>query len=401
MTPRAAPSARRASALPASRIEISRAAYRANLDLLRSVVSPDCAISSVVKGNAYGHGIPNIVKLAEDWGIRHFSVFQASEAKAVLDASTAGSAVMVMGFLSPDELDWAVANDVSFFVFDLDRLRRARAAAQRTGKSARVHLDVETGMNRIGLSKSELDAAIHELHAAPHDLVLEGLCTHYAGAESEGNHLRVQRQIVVFEERARQLAEAGLRPQIRHTACSAATFSYPQTHLDLVRVGIAQYGLWPSQETRMRFLLQHEEENGEPVPDPLRRVMRWVSSVLSVKTVEAGEFVGYGRSYLATRRQRIAAIPVGYAQGFPRVLSNLGYVLVRGRRAPVAGRVNMNLTTVNVTEIPTVKAGDEVVLIGRQRREEISVGWFGDITQMLNYEVLVRIPQDIPRVIVS
>jgi alanine racemase len=128
--------------------------------------------------------------------------------------------------------------------------------------------------------------------------------------------------------------------------------------------------------------------------------MRWVTSVMSVKTVEPGQFVGYGTSYLTTRRQRIATIPVGYGQGFPRVLSNLGYVLVGGRRAPVVGVVNMNLTTIDVTEIPDVNAGDEVVLIGRQGGEAISVGWFGDITRMLNYEVLVRIPRDVPRVMV-
>jgi alanine racemase len=386
--------------MPASRIEISRSAYRGNLDVVRSVVGPDRAISSVVKGNAYGHGIRNIVELAEEWGVRHFSVFHAGEAQEVLDASRAGSSVMVMGFLSRDELAWAVEHGVSFFAFDLERIHVARELAERTGTRARVHLDLETGMNRIGLSKDEYFEALEVLRASPDTLAFAGLCTHYAGAESEGNYLRIQRQIGVFEERSREAAERGLQPELQHTACSAALFTYPQTRLDLVRVGIAQYGLWPSQETRMRFLLQRAEENGTPVSDPLHRVMRWVSSVMAVKTVEAGEFVGYGRSYQATRRQRIATIPVGYGNGFPRVLSNLGYVLVRGKRAPVVGLVNMNLTTLDVTEIPNVKPGDEVVLIGRQRREEIPVAWFGDITRMLNYEVLVRIPRDVPRVLV-
>lgn len=385
--------------VPASRIEISRRAYRSNLDLLRDVVGPGCAISSVVKGNAYGHGIGNIVELAEEWGIRHFSVFHAGEARAVLDASKKDTTVMVMGFLAAEEVEWAVENRVAFFVFDLGRLREARDVAGRIGKPARVHLDLETGMNRTGLSREDFAEALDLLQRSPDTLRFEGLCTHYAGAESEGNHLRVQRQIEVFEERTRTAAARGLRPSVRHTACSAATFSYPQTRMDLVRAGIAQYGFWPSQETRMRFLLQREEENGEPVPDPLRRVMRWVTSVMSVKTVEPGQFVGYGTSYLTTRRQRIATIPVGYGQGFPRVLSNLGHVVVRERRAPVVGVVNMNLTTIDVTEIPGVEAGDEVVLIGRQGDEEISVGWFGDITRMLNYEVLVRIPREVPRVV--
>jgi alanine racemase len=386
---------------PASRIEISRRAYVRNHKLLRSVIGPDCVFSSVVKGNAYGHGVRNIVELAEAQGVRHFSVFQAFEAAEVLAASREKSEAMVMGYLAPEEIEWAVEHDVSFFVFDLDRLRQAADAGARIGKPAHVHLDLETGMNRTGLNEDELETALDLLEARPDALRFEGLCTHYAGAESEGNHLRIQRQIEVFEDRTRRAKERGQTPRYRHTACSAATFSYPETHMNLVRVGIAQYGYWPSQETRMRFLLRQQEKNGAPVPDPLRRVMRWVTSVMSVKRVEAGEFVGYGRSHLTTRPQIIATIPVGYAQGFPRVLSNLGYVLVNGRRAPVVGVVNMNLTTVDVTEIPDVKPGDEVVLIGRQGRAEISVGWFGDITRMLNYEVLVRIPRDVPRVMTS
>lgn len=388
-------------ATPASRIEISRRAYARNVALLRAVVGPDCTVSSVVKGNAYGHGIRNVVELAEEQGIRHFSVFQAAEAVEVLAASRLDSDAMVMGHLAPEEIEWAVENEVSFFVFDVDRLRRARDAARRIGRPARVHLDLETGMNRTGLEAGELEAALDLLESSGDSLRFEGLCTHYAGAESEGNHLRVQRQIEVFGERARRVAARGLAPRFRHTACSAATFAYPETRMDLVRVGIAQYGYWPSQETRMRFLLQQPAQDGGPVSDPLRRVMRWVTSVMSVKTVEAGRFVGYGTSYLTTRSQRIATIPVGYGQGFPRVLSNLGYVLVGGRRAPVAGVVNMNLTTIDVTEIEDVKVGDEVVLIGRQGREEVSVGWFGDITRMLNYEVLVRIPREVPRVMTA
>lgn len=391
-----------AGIVPASRIEISRRAYRNNVKLLRSVVGQDCTISSVVKGNAYGHGIGNIVRLAEEQGIRHFSVFQAGEAQEVLEASKGGSTVMVMGFLAPEEVEWAVERGVAFFVFELERLRLAREAAERIGKRARVHLDLETGMNRLGLTEQQFGEALDMIGKSPDRLAFEGLCTHYAGAESEGNFLRIQRQIEVFEERTRTAAERGLRPEVRHTACSAATFSYPETRMDLVRVGIAQYGYWPSQETRMRYLIRERDANGEgPIKDPLVRVMRWVSTVMSVETVEAGEFVGYGRSHLTTRRQRIASIPVGYGQGFPRMLSNLGYVLVRGRRAQVVGLVNMNLTLVDVTEIKDVQVGDEVVLIGKQGREEISVGWFGDITRTLNYEVLVRIPRDVPRVVVS
>jgi alanine racemase len=384
-----------------SRVEISRSAYRKNLSRLQSLVGPDCAISSVVKGNAYGHGIANIVPLAEEWGIRHFCVFQTAEAREVVEASRADSAVLVLGFMTADEVEWAVEQGVSFAAFDVERIRLARAAAERVGRPALVHLDVETGMNRSGLDGADFAQAVDLVRTSPDTLRLDGLCTHYAGAESEGNFLRIRKQIAVFHDRLGYLRERGLEPRLLHTAGSAATFTYPETHFDLVRIGIAQYGFWPSQETRMRFLAD-EYEKAERVPrDPLRRVMRWVTSVMSVKSVAAGEFVGYGRSYLTTRRQRIASIPVGYAQGFPRVLSNLGFVLVRGQRAPVVGLVNMNLATIDVTEIDGVCPGDEVVLIGRQGRKEISVGWFGDLTRTLNYEVIVRIPREIPRLVTT
>lgn len=380
-------------------VELDRSAYFDNLDLLRAVVGPGCTISPVVKGNAYGHGIGNVVPMAEEWGIRHFSVFHAGEAMEVLAASRVGSDVLVLGHLTDDELAWAVEQGVSFQVFDSHRLRWAESAARRIGRAAKVHLELETGMNRTGLEGAELAEALDRIAASEGALVCEGISTHYAGAESEGNFVRVREQIERYHRALEIAAERGVRPRIRHTACSAATFAYPETRLDLVRTGIVTYGFWPSQETRMRWLLEHSDGPTRPATDPLRRVMRWVTRVMTVRDVPPGRFVGYGRTYLTTRPQRIATVPVGYASGFPRVLSNLGVVLVNGQRAPVVGLVNMNLTTIDVTEIPGVAAGDEVVLIGRQGDEEITVGWFGDMTQTLNYEVLVRIPREVPRVV--
>ena len=381
-------------------LEIDRTFYRSNLDLMQTVVRPDCAISCVVKGNAYGHGISSIVPLAEEWGIRHFSVFHAGEALEVQQASNAESDILVLGFLTDDELEWAVEQDISFQVFDLHRLRWAEDAARRVGRPARVHLELETGMNRTGLDDADFREAVERVAASSGTLDCDGICTHFAGAESEGNFVRIRDQIDRFHRAVEIAAERGIRPRLRHTAGSAATFAYPETHLDLVRVGISQYGFWPSQETRMRFLLARSDGGpAPPVEDPLKRVMRWVTRVMTVRDVPPGRFVGYGRSYLTTRPQRIATLPVGYAQGFPRVLTNLGVVLVNGQRAPVVGVVNMNLTTIDVTEIPGVAPGDEVVLIGRQGDKEITVGWFGDMTQTLNYEVLVRIPREVPRVV--
>jgi alanine racemase len=255
-------------------------------------------------------------------------------------------------------------------------------------------------MNRIGLEAKEFKRAIGAVLASP-ELELDGICTHLAGAESEGNHVRVRRQLTRYRRALASAAKQGAVPRLRHTAASAAAFAYPEARFDLVRAGISQYGFWPSQETRMRYLLAHTDAPSLPVGDPLVRVMRWVTRVMTVREVPPGEFVGYGRSYLTTRPQRIAVLPVGYAQGFPRVLSNLGVVLVRGQRAPVVGMVNMNLTTIDVTEVEGVEVGDEAVMIGRDGDEEITVSWFGDMTKTLNYEVLVRIPFEVPRVVVA
>ncbi|MBZ0268894.1 alanine racemase, partial [bacterium] len=336
---------------------------------------------------------------AEEWGIRHFSVFHAGEAMEVRAASREDSDILILGHLTDDELAWAVETGVSFQAFDARRLRWAEAAARKTGRAAKVHLELETGMNRTGLDTNEFLGALDRIAASEGALVCEGVTTHYAGAESEGNFVRIREQIDRYRKALELAAERGVRPRIRHTACSAATFAYPETRMDLVRTGIVTYGFWPSQETRMRYLIENSDGPTLPATDPLRRVMRWVTRVMTVRDVPPGRFVGYGRTYLTTRMQRIATVPVGYAVGFPRVLSNLGVVLVNGQRAPVVGLVNMNLTTIDVTEIPGVAPGDEVVLIGSQGDKEITVGWFGDMTQTLNYEVLVRIPREVPRVI--
>ncbi len=380
-----------------SRLTISAEKYRHNIQVLRSLLNTGTRLSSVVKGNAYGHGVPQVIPLAESCGIDHFTVYSASEAREVADVARDDSDILILGDLTGDEMEWAVQTGVHFAVFDRERLGRARDVAASLGRAAKVHLEIETGMNRTGLRPDELERVADDLRTHASHFDVEGAFTHYAGAESEANYLRVRKQIRTFHKRIARLRELGVRPRLLHTAGSAATITYPETHMDLVRVGIAQYGFWPSQETRMRYLIERSGPALPDEPDPLQRIIRWISSVMSVQTVPPGQFIGYGTSYLTTREQRIATIPVGYSHGFPRVLSNLGFVLVRGVRAPVVGVVNMNCTTLDVTEIPDVEVGDEVVLIGRQGHREISVGWFGDLTRSLNYEVLVRIPREIPR----
>ena len=382
-----------------SHIELSRDALRSNLRFLRRVVGPGVRFCSVVKGDAYGHGIRHFVPMAEDCGVRGFAVFDATEAEAVLRARRTDCDVMIMGHIDPQDLPWAVQEGIAVWVFDDRRLEAAADAAGRIGRTARVHLELETGLNRTGLKGPALTRIVQQILDAGARIVVEGVCTHLAGAESAANAQRIQEQLHRFEAACEALRAQGLTIPLRHTACSAAALTLPHTRMDLVRVGIAQFGFWPSTETRIQYRLQEGGGMEQRFHDPLHRVLRWSSELMEVKEVPPGEFIGYGTSYMTTSRQRIGAVPVGYAHGFARQLSNLGHLLVRGRRAPVVGVVNMSMMLVDVTHIPGARPGDEVVVIGRQGRAEISVSSFSDLARTPNYEVLVRIPSDLPRIV--
>lgn len=381
--------------LQTSYIEISRKAYRNNLRYLKKIIGRDVVFSSVIKGNAYGHGVENIIPLAEESDIHHFSVFSACEAYKALEILSPRSQLMIMGFLDDEQIEWAIENDIAFFVFDMERLRKAVETAKILRKRARIHIEVETGFNRTGFEYGSIDTLVALLKQYHDHYVFQGLCTHYAGAESIANYLRIKNQITKFRQFNRYFLRHDLRPEFCHTACSAAALTYPNTIMNLVRFGIAQYGFWPSPETHMfRFRKDSSDAN------PLRRMLSWKSRVMVVKNVEAGSFVGYGSSFLANKKIRIAIIPVGYANGFSRALSNTGRVLIRGRRVPVIGTVTMNTMTVNVTDIPNVERGDEVVMIGRQNRMSISIASFCEMSEQLNYQLLTRLPADIPRYVV-
>ena len=378
-----------------SYIELSKEAYENNLQFLRSLVKNGTRISSVVKGNAYGHGIGDFVPMAEEMGIDHFSVHSADEAKEVLSAFKKDSTeLMIMGFISNNDLEWAISNNVSFFVFEFDRVKAAAETAKRLKKKARIHIELETGMNRTGFDHEEVNRLIPVLKENENYLIIEGLCTHYAGAESIANYLRVQDQKRNFIQMAQLLADNGIEPKIRHTCCSAASIRLPEMHEDMVRIGILQYGFWPSREIFIEYLKGKKDK-----VEPLRRLITWKSSVMSVKHIEMGEFVGYGTTYLAQRDMKIAIVPIGYSHGFSRSLSNTGRVLVNGFRVPVIGMVNMNNMAIDVSELDEVRKGDEVTLIGKSGDVEISVASFGELSDQLNYELLTRLPTKIPRII--
>lgn len=379
-----------------STIELNPTAYQKNLSFLRSTFGKKVKISCVVKGNGYGHGVREIVSMAYNNGITHFSVFDVQEARAVKAELEDKATVMVMGLVQDEDMEWVINNNVEFFVFDKGRLTKAAKTAKKLNKKAIVHIEVETGMNRTGFDKNELNTVISFLKKEKEYLIFKGLCTHYAGAESIANYYRVDKQIKRFEDIYQYLCNNELKPEIRHSACSAASIMFPETRMDMVRIGIIQYGLWPSPEVFVNFLNTKKSKI-----DPLQRVITWKSKIMSVKKVKIGEFIGYGTSFLAERKMTIATIPIGYSHGYSRSLSNQGRVLINGQQCIVVGSVNMNMMTVDVTNLESVKKEDEVVLIGSQNGISVSVASFSDYSNQLNYELLTRISKTIPRKIIE
>lgn len=377
-------------------LEISRSALEANLRFLRQRVGRDVRFCSVVKGNAYGHGIAEFTELAMNNGIDFFGVYSAAEAYELVRNTNRKPAIYIMGMVEDEAVDWAVHQEIEMCVFDMARLEKIDQQAKKNSLKAKVHLEIETGMNRTGFAEKELTQLSNWLRRRKESIEVVGACTHFSGAECLANDFRIRTQIARYQSAVNTLKEHGIEPRYTHSACSAAVMNYPETISNMVRVGIMQYGYWPNDETFIRF-----NGNREKNSRVLKRLIRWKSKVMNVKPVRKGEFIGYGTTYLAYRDMTVAIVPVGYAHGYARSLSNAGKVLIRGMEAPVAGNVNMNLISVDVTHIPGVEKGDEVVLIGKQKNKAVSVVSFSELSHQLNYELLTRLPDDIPRIFVD
>lgn len=378
-----------------SEIEILYSALQNNVEFVRSYVVNGTIVSAVVKGNAYGHGVDVVIPALEQLGIDHFSVYSSPEAREVLKVKNKQSTIMIMGFLYAEDYDWILQNNIEFFVSDLEILYSSVSRAKVLNKKAIIHLDLETGMNRTGLSLKELKKACHFISENSDSIIVRGVTSHFAGAESIANHLRVKKQFSIFKRRIKQLNEHGVHPEIRHIASSASAISYPETKLDLVRVGILIYGYWPSEETLTYYIHKSKMKI-----NPLKRAIVWKSQVFSIKSVCEGDFIGYGLSFQAQHNMKIMIVPVGYCNGYSRSLSNNGHVIVDEQRSPVIGTVNMNMIICDITNLQNVKIGDEVVLIGKQGDNEISFSSFARMNYSLNYEILARLPENIERKIV-
>lgn len=377
-------------------ITLNEKSVQTNIGFLKKKLGPKVRISAVVKANAYGHGIEQIVPLFEKHGIDHYSVFFYREALRVHNSLLGKATIMIMGFIPNESMSDVIEKGFEFFIFNLERLEVALKFAKQLNKKAKIHLEAETGMNRSGLNLDLLTTAISTIKANPEYIEVVGFCTHLAGPESISNHLRIQNQLKKYQKLLTQLEASGIDPKCKHVANSAAAFVYPKTRMDMVRVGIMMYGFWSSAEVFIHYINSKMNKI-----DPLDRILGWKSQVMSIKDVKTGEFVSYGISYLAQSDIKTALIPIGYSSGYSRSLSNKGRVLVRGQMCNVIGVVNMNMIIADITNLKEAIVGDEVVIIGKQGNLEIKVSAFSDISDQLNYEVLAHLSESIKRTIIN
>ena len=381
-------------------VELEAGAPDHNLRELRKCAAPEVKLCAVVKSNAYGHGLSEMVRLlpSAQW----LGVNSLEEGVRVRELGETRP-VLVMGHVPLADLGEAVARNLDLTLYNLESLaalaRLPAAGGSRKPGAAprrpiRVHLKIETGTGRQGILPGEIPAFSRQLESLT-GVELAGVSTHYANIEDTLNHEYAESQLERFRGALAALAAQGLRPAIVHTACTAAGILFPETHYGLLRVGIGLYGLWPSRETYLSALMGRR-----PVPD-LRPVLSWKTRIVQLKVLPEGSFVGYGCTYKTTRATRVAVLPVGYADGYDRALGNTAHVLVHGKRAAVIGRVCMNLTMVDVTDIPQAALEDEVVLLGASGEERISAETMATWAGTINYEIVSRISPLLERRVVG
>ena len=371
-------------------VEVDRKALEANLRAFRKRIGK-AKLCMVVKANAYGHGIVPVANIANENEVDWFGVATLDEAEILRQAGI-NKTILILGYVNMKHLAEVVKQGYHLTVFNFEALQRLSAITKRFGKKAHIHLKLETGTHRHGIMEKDILTFGDYLNEHP-ELLVAGASMHFANIEDTTDHTYAMKQIDRFEHLVGRLEADGIHPKIRHTACTAATILFTKTYFDMVRLGIGAYGCWPSRET---FVSAKERKAGMS----LRPALTWKTVIGQIKEVPTGSAIGYGGTYKTTRPTRIAILPMGYYEGYDRGLSNGAYVLIRGKRGPVRGRVCMNVMMVDVTDIPEARLEDEVVLLGSQGEETIPAEQMASWAGTINYEILSRINPELPRILV-
>lgn len=358
--------------------EVNLQALRHNYREIKKQLAAGVKLCAVVKANAYGHGAVAAARVAVEEGAEYLAVATLSEGIELRQAGFT-TPILVLGLVMPEDAKDVVDYDLTQVVCELSLAEALSVEAQRKQKKARIHLKVDTGMGRIGVRPEEIGELATRIAELP-GLVIEGMFSHFATADSKDKTYTKQ-QLAAFQDAIAAVESRGIKLSIKHIAESAAILEIPEAHFDMVRAGVIQYGMWPSEE------VTH--------PIDLQPVMSLKAKVVWVKTLQPGESIGYGRQFTAKRESRIATLPIGYADGYIRAYGQEGFVEIHGQKAPIAGRVCMDQVMVDVTDIPHVQIGDEVTLFGSDSLTIDEVARWGNT---INYEVPCLLSGRVPRV---
>ncbi len=363
--------------------EINLDAVAYNFKSMKENLVPGTKIIAVVKADGYGHGAVPIARMAEEyddiWGFAAATIEEA----VLLRREGIQKPILIMGFLFPDAYEEAVQYDIRPTVFKLSMARQLSEEAVRQGKTVHMHIKVDTGMSRIGFKDHEESAELIKIISELPGVEIEGLFTHFARAD-EKDKTSAREQLSRYLDFYRMLKERGVEVKLCHCSNSAGIFDIQDANLDAVRAGISIYGMYPS-------------ENVNKFAVPIVPVLTLKSHVVYIKDVEPGTAVSYGGTFVAERAMRIATVPVGYGDGYPRSLSNKGWVLIRGQKAPIVGRICMDQFMVDVSGILQAREGDMVTLIGSDGGMEITMEDVGELSGRFNYELACDFGKRIPR----
>lgn len=366
--------------------EIDLDALLYNMESMHRNISERTKIMAVIKADGYGHGAVEIAEAIDHLDYLYGYAVATVEEGLILRNHGIKKPILILGYAFPEQYEDMIRAEIRPTVFTREMAEELSVTAVRIGARCRIHFAVDTGMSRIGYQVNEAAAEeMAQLSTLPH-IMVEGIFTHFARAD-EKDKTSAYRQLTLFSDMISMLRERGLEIPLHHCSNSAGIVELPEANMDLVRAGITLYGLWPSEEVDKSRI-------------SLKPVLSLVTHVAYVKELAAGREISYGGTYVTEEKRLIATIPVGYADGYARGLSNKGAVLIHGKRAPIRGRVCMDQFMVDVTDIPDVKSGDEVILIGQSGGECITMEEVGMISGRFNYEFVCDLGKRIPRVFV-
>lgn len=365
--------------------EVDLDAIWENMVHMKENIAENTKILAVIKTDGYGHGGVPIAKMLEQLDFMFGYAAATYEEAHVLREAGVKKPILILGYTFPYCYEELIREEIRPAVYRRDTVEELAAAAAKVGKKAKVHIKVDTGMGRIGITPDEEGLEFVRFLIEHPELEVEGIFTHFAKSD-EADKTSANHQLELFQNFIDKIqTELGITIPVKHCSNSAAILEMPQANMDMVRAGITTYGLYPSEEVSKDIV-------------PLRAAMSLYSHIVYCKTIHAGQSVSYGGLFTAQKDTRVATIPVGYGDGYPRSLSGKGYVLIRGKKAPILGRVCMDQFMVDISEIPGVMEGDKVTLLGVDGTERITAEELGELSGRFNYEFVCDLGKRIPRV---